>query len=118
MCKQPISYFSSVFHLVLCKVLQAALLIIFKATAESVVASSSYLCLQVDRLKRLLTHLKTLKTVHVTLCMGWGNSLEWKTEIDGGSHSKLCLLFKNFIRSESLLGQQQALLLLILVFCA
>ena len=64
MCKQPISYFSSVFHLVLCKVLQAALLIIFKATAGSVVASSSYL--QVEHLKRLLTLLKTVKTVHVT----------------------------------------------------
>lgn len=50
----------------LCKVLQAALLIIFKAAAGSVVASSSYLHLQVDRLKRLLTLLKTVKTVHVT----------------------------------------------------
>lgn len=66
MCKQPISYFSGVFHLVLCKVLQAALLIIFKATAGSVAASSSCLHLQVDRLKRLLTLLQTVKTVHVT----------------------------------------------------
>lgn len=66
MCKQPINYFSSVFHLVLCKVLQAALLIIFNATAESAVASSSYLYLQVDRLKRLLTHLKPVKTAPVT----------------------------------------------------
>lgn len=67
MCKQPINYFSSVLHLVFCKVLQAALLIIFNATAESVVASSSYLYFQVERLKRLLTHLKTVKTVPVTL---------------------------------------------------
>lgn len=103
MYKQSVSYFLSVSHLVLCKVPQIALEIIFKAIAESIVISSSYIIFW------------------WTLWNGWklsmshgsandfslrGAALAWKTEIDGRTNSKFCILkFKKFLGSEPELGQ-------------